>query len=305
MARFLGIDTSNYTTSAAVVEDGIVVANKKRLLGVKDGERGIRQSAALFSHTVNLPEILEEIQAKNIDAVGYSAYPRDVKGSYMPCFLAGASAARAVAASLGIPVYRFSHQAGHIMAATYSAGADLLFKKEFIAYHVSGGTTEILHVGSNGRVEKIGGTLDLNAGQAIDRVGVMLGLSFPCGPALEKLAECGTLTERPIPSVRELACNLSGVENKALNLIKKGVPREDIAKYTLEYVGVTLEKLADNVKEKYPGLPMLFAGGVMSNKALKERLSGRFEAYFATPEFSGDNAAGTALLCKREFENSK
>ncbi|MFA6948088.1 MAG: peptidase M22, partial [Eubacteriales bacterium] len=152
-------------------------------------------------------------------------------------------------------------------------------------------------------IEKLGGTLDLNAGQAVDRVGVKLGLTFPCGAELEKLAAAaeGERIPRVTPSVHGLDCNLSGVENKAAKLIADGSPASVTAMYTLNYIKYTLGELTKNALAEHPSLPVLYAGGVMSNGYIKKYLGGLCEAYFAQPCYSSDNAAGTALLCAYKF----
>lgn len=299
MGVFLGIDTSNYTTSLALVKDRQVLASYKMPVRVKENERGIRQSDALFCHTVNLPILFEKMGEKEILAVGVSKSPRDVEGSYMPCFLAGVSVAKGISSVNGVDLYEFSHQRGHIAAALYSCGRLDLLNKEFIAFHVSGGTTEILHV-HNDEIDLIGGTLDLNAGQVIDRVGVMLGLSFPCGAALEKISadfsECDSRT-----FVRDLTCNLSGLENIAQEMHQNGDDKSKIAGYVLKSVMRTIDKLSDNVRSKYNDLPIIYAGGVMSNIKFREKLSKRADVYFAAAEYSCDNAAGIALLCEEKY----
>ena len=125
---FLGIDTSNYTTSTALCDDaGNILLNCKVPLPVAEGQRGLRQSDAVFHHVRNLPTAAAEYAAAlrktagTLAAVGCSYAPRDVEGSYMPCFLAGVASAEYVSATAGIPLYRVSHQAGHIMAALHSA----------------------------------------------------------------------------------------------------------------------------------------------------------------------------------------
>lgn len=300
----LGIDTSNYTTSAAVYdsESGSVV-QKKLLLPVKDGEKGLRQSDAVFHHTARLWPLVEELfgeQKVNIDAVGVSAKPRDAEGSYMPCFLVGVNAARCVAAAVNKPVYEFSHQAGHIMAALYSAERIELINERFIAFHVSGGTTEMLLV-SPGKdkpfeVEIIGETLDLNCGQAVDRAGVMMGLKFPCGKELEKLALTCDTVYNPKIFVKDGNCSLSGLENQCAKMHSCGESDACVARYCLDFIGKTIEKMADFAIEKHGKLPLVFAGGVMSNSIIRERILGKFDASFAHPDFSCDNAAGTAIL---------
>ena len=192
MKAALGIDTSCYTTSVALaVEDGALLS-RRRLLDVEQGARGLRQSEALFQHVQRLPALLEDMLSKageaQIACVCASARPRDAEGSYMPVFTAGTGFARAIAASLRVPFYETSHQQGHVRAAMEGAGA---LPEEFLALHLSGGTTEALRVRPGLKVELLGGSNDLHAGQLVDRVGVRMGLSFPAGPALEKLARQG------------------------------------------------------------------------------------------------------------------
>ena len=316
----LGIDTSNYTTSAALcTEEGEVVVNLKKLLPVAEGERGLRQSDALFAHTKNLPEIMaalssfldENYPERQISAVGYSATPRDVEGSYMPCFLSGAATASAISATVGCPAYAFSHQSGHVMAALYSAGKLELLEgsRPFAAFHVSGGTTELLLITpSEGRfeVELIGGTADINAGQAIDRTGVLMGMRFPCGREMESLLE-----ERDIArmktriSVKGLECNLSGLENLAKKLYEETGDRAYVSAYCFDFVADTLAALTENLRQKHPDIPVIYAGGVMSNKRIGKRLAEFDNTYFSSPVFSSDNAAGVALLCRREYLKGK
>ncbi len=308
---FVGIDTSNYTTSAALCDnDGVVVANIKEPLPVRAGEVGLRQSDALFAHIKNLPAVMgrlrEAIGRHTAAAVGVSVTPRDAENSYMPCFLAGRAAAHAFAAAGGIRVFDFSHQSGHIMAAAYSSGAlDTLIAAPHCAFHVSGGTTEILHVTPRRGgfdIKKIGGTKDLNAGQAIDRAGTAMGLSFPCGPQLEQLAlENKQKIPRPRISVCGLECNLSGLENLAHSLYSSTNDPSLTAAFVLSFVGQTLLELTRNLRAQYPNLPLLYAGGVMGNSIIKSMLAGVGGVYFSEPEFSSDNAAGVALLCRAEY----
>ncbi len=311
---FLGIDTSNYTTSVALCDkDGKVILNLKKLLPVKSGERGLRQSDALFAHTKNLPEIMQGLNAfldnghreSKILAVGCSATPRDAEGSYMPCFLSGVAAAESVSATVGCGKYYFSHQNGHVMAALYSSDMTELLDREsaFAAFHVSGGTTELLLVtpGQNSfKVEQIGGTEDMNAGQAIDRTGVLMGLSFPCGKEMETL--CANMPyQKSRVSVKGLHCNLSGLENLAAKLYNETSDRAVTSAFCFDFIADTLTKLSSNLRDMYPNIPIIFAGGVMSNKRIAKHLSRIGNVYFSEPEFSADNAAGIALLTRRRY----
>ncbi len=308
MKRFyIGIDTSNYTTSCALfeAEEGRFYSNVKKLLTVSEGERGLRQSDAVFAHVKNLPsvtaEALAQLDAQSLAAIGVSATPRDEDGSYMPCFLSGVASAEVLANAVKKPLHRFSHQAGHVMAALWSSNSPDLLGREFIAFHVSGGTTEVLSVGPFGvgfTIEKLGGTVDLNAGQVIDRAGVAMGLSFPCGPKLEELA-FGNIEPlaKPKLSVKGGECNLSGVENKVKQMLTEGKSREFVSAYVLDFIGRTIIELTKNALDGRE-LPILYAGGVMSNTQIKDMIKKHgFDARFAEPKFSSDNAAGCALLC--------
>ena len=224
----------------------------------------------------------------------------------MPCFLSGIAAAESFAAALDIPLLRTSHQEGHIMAAAYSAGAmHLLNAERFAAFHVSGGTTEVLlstpHA-SGFDIELFSATADINAGQAIDRIGVMLGLDFPCGKELEGLAQ---KNEKKIPksriSVKDGYCNLSGLENMASKLWQESGDASLVAAFTLQFIGDTLVAMTNELDTRIPSLPIVYAGGVMSNRYLQARLGERKDTYFAEPQFSADNAAGVALLCRKQF----
>ena len=309
---YLGIDTSNYTTSVAACDDsGRVIANIKKMLDVKKGERGLRQSDAVFSHIKNFAEISKQVRAHiggfDIAALGVSTVPRDAEGSYMPCFLSGKAVAEMIAATHDVPISYFSHQAGHIMAALYSSGArDELINNPFVAFHISGGTTEALYVTPNTHsfdVEIIADTADISAGQAIDRAGVMMGLKFPCGKELETLAGAydGKLPKAKI-CVNDGKCNLSGLENIAQRLYEETKNKEYVSAYVLNFIAETLVALTEQIREKYPDVPIVYAGGVMSNGILKKRLSDFNKTYFAEPEFSADNAAGIAVLIQRKYK---
>ncbi len=308
---FLGVDTSNYTTSLGLVtRDGEVLANLKAPLAVSEGGRGLRQSEALFAHTKNLPSLTTELgeilQEKKILAIGVSSRPRNVVGSYMPCFLAGVASAHTAASVLHVPLYEFSHQCGHLMAAIHSANRyDLLDGEPFGAFHVSGGTTELVRVipvHGGFETELVGGTKDVNAGQIIDRIGVEMGLSFPCGLGLEKLALQNTKkVPNRKPSINGCYVNLSGLENMAIGLYKETNDKPLVAAFVLEYIGNAILQMALSYIEKCSGHTLLFAGGVMCNSLIKNKLSVLPDAVFAAPPLSADNAVGTACLAHRMY----
>lgn len=299
--KTLGIDTSNYTTSASVCENGIITENIRIPLEVVKGGVGLRQSDAVFAHIKNIPKLMKRLTSdlSDIDAVGVSSTPRDASGSYMPCFLSGVSAASSISRALNVPLFEFSHQSGHIKAAMYSAGVD--FTDTFYAYHLSGGTFELLQVTPKKGgydAEIIGGSRDVTAGQLIDRIGVKLGLKFPCGAELERLANTFK-GKHPTPkiSVKDTFCNMSGGENLCLKLISEGSPDSMVAAYLTEFIRLTLEKITDNLFLSSKSKNLIFSGGVSSNKTLSEFMKQKYNAYCAEPQFSQDNAAGVALLC--------
>ncbi len=308
---FLGVDTSNYTTSLAVVEclsDGQIVSHTsvRKLLSVGDGERGLRQSEAHFQHTKQIPELAKELFAKTgnikISAVACSDKPRNAEGSYMPCFLAGVSAASLAADALGVPLYRFSHQCMHIASALYITESYDLFDKPHLAYHVSGGTTELVHVTKNGSgfdCKIIGGTLDISAGQLIDRVGVLLGIPFPCGAELERIASDKEQKVKTCTNGTQM--NLSGAENILATIIKSGASSADVARCAIDMVKHSLYKTAKAATEIYKDEPVVFVGGVSGNNIIKDYISNRMNAVFACGGLSSDNAVGTAVLAARAY----
>ncbi len=314
--KFLGIDTSCYTSSAACVCVNGIVSDKRQLLSVESGERGLRQSDAVFLHTRNLqsivPELLSSVETEDIAAVGVSVCPSGREGSYMPVFLVGKLVASSVAAALRCPVFGFTHQQGHIRAALF--GNESLIGKDFFAFHLSGGTSELLRVDGKLNIEKLGGSSDINAGQLVDRLGVKLGLGFPAGKAMEALAvganERGVLLPA---SVRGLEFSFSGAETKAAKAIDDGAEPSAVAYSVYDLIARTLAKTminAMNTAERPDGADFLLAGGVASSALLRSMLTARMKGsgarlHFAAPALSSDNAVGAALLAMDEFEKTE
>ena len=297
----IGVDTSCYTTSLAVFDPaGRLLCEKRRLLPVEKGLSGLRQSEALFCHVKQLPELMEELAAEigpiAPQAVCVSSRPRPVAGSYMPVFLAGLGLARSLAAAYGAPLYQTSHQEGHIAAALWSAG--LAWQEPFLALHLSGGTGEILRVEpqpAGYEIETVGDT-DLPPGQFVDRVGVALGLSFPAGPELEKLAEQATSTDfRLSGSVQGTHISFSGPESAAERAVAAGVEPASIAAAVLDNIAKSLAKAIVAAREQTGCQKVLLAGGVAANQRIRKKLAS-LGVDFAAPKYAGDNACGVALL---------
>ena len=305
----IGFDTSNYTTSIAAF-DGTSGHNCSRLLPVKEGALGLRQSDAVFSHIQSLPELsgrlFSHIENEEIIAVGVSTRPRAVEGSYMPCFTVGYSHAKLLADSLNVPLFTCSHQQGHVAACLWSAGRMDLMDTPHLAWHLSGGTTELLLVEPEGKSVKctrIGGTTDISAGQLIDRTGQLLGLQFPAGKQIDSISR--EAVNRDVFAVKcpETEFSLSGVQNKVWQYHEKNSNSAETAAYCLRCIGKAVCAATSNALKLYPDFPVVFSGGVASNSMLREYTK-PFHPIFAEPQFSTDNAIGVAILAHRALEES-
>ncbi len=308
MSVCLGLDTSNYTTSAAVF-NGEGGKNCGKLLDVPEGALGLRQSDALFQHVKRLPDMFSALRhegmLEHISAVGASTRPRAVEGSYMPCFLPGETVGRCLADVLGVPFFACAHQEGHVAAAAWSAGRMDLLDTPHLAWHLSGGTTELLYVEPNGsgvKAECIGGTSDISAGQLIDRTGKLLGIAFPAGKTLDSLT-FGEKRDRYFRvKINGLSFSLSGVENQVKSMVEHGDDIKNIACFVLDTIANAVVNTTRAAWDKWPGLPVLCSGGVASSMRLREWMD---YAVFAKPEFSTDNAMGVAILTRRMLLEGK
>ena len=303
----IGIDTSNYTTSIAFF-DGTSGENCSQLLPVKQGQLGLRQSDAVFAHIKSLPELsgrlFSHVQTGTIKAIGASTRPRAVDGSYMPCFMVGLSHAKMLADALHVPLIEVSHQQGHVAASLWSAGRLDLMDEPHLAWHLSGGTTELLLVepdGKNVRCSRIGGTTDISAGQLIDRTGVMLDLPFPAGKHLDTCSQTASMTDVFHVKCPEMEFSLSGVQNKVQQFHERHQKPEETAAYALRCVSYAVFAATNNALKMHPGLPVVFSGGVASNSMLRTVLQ-PLNPVFADPKFSTDNAMGVAVLARRMME---
>ncbi|MBF4693685.1 tRNA (adenosine(37)-N6)-threonylcarbamoyltransferase complex transferase subunit TsaD [Fusibacter ferrireducens] len=309
----LGLDTSCYTTSMVLVDIQTqeIRFEKNVLLRVKAGSKGLRQSDGFYQHVHQLADSFEALTAifdvKNLRAIAVSDAPRNVSGSYMPVFNAGVLFARNLSNALGIPMFTFSHQEGHLMAALATSGIGRIPHK-FYGLHLSGGTTEFLDVDYSNKIFKIdliGETLDLNFGQLIDRIGVEMGLDFPCGKALDEMAGRSQATQyKEVPlkvDTAEHACfgfNISGLENYFKSLIGK-VENEEIARILFNTIAHILENCLKGFESDRA---VIISGGVASNCIIRAYLNQYYDQlYFAKPEYSRDNAYGIALLGREKI----
>lgn len=304
----IGIDTSNYRTSvSAVTIDGIIVLNDRKLLPVSHGDRGLRQSDAVFSHIRQLQSVgnpLREIASRHrIAAVAASVSPADGAESYMPVFQAGKTIAMLLASSLNVPFFPTTHQRGHLAAA--AAGTLIQDLDDYLAMHLSGGTTDLLCVHGD-HIRRIGYGMDLHAGQLVDRAGVSMGLDFPSGPQLENLAAEGEEHSLLGCSMEadDLNCHLSGAEAQIRRWILEGnMSRENIAREIYSLLSRTFARMAYAGFRTTGFRNLLVTGGIASSPLFRKMFSDRISKLrcpvnpvFGKPEFSGDNAVGVALI---------
>ena len=303
----IGFDTSNYTTSIAYF-DGRDGLNCSRLLPVKQGELGLRQSDAVFHHTKGLPELsgrlFSNVDVGEITAVGVSTRPRAVDGSYMPCFMVGFSHAKLLADFLRVPLIECSHQQGHVAASLWSAGHLELMDQPHLAWHLSGGTPELLLVepeGKNVKCSRIGGTTDISAGQLIDRTGQLLDLPFPSGKHLDALSSQAQGREVFRVKCPGMEFSLSGVQNKVQQFHDKNGEPAETAAFALRCVSNAVYQATANALKVYPDLKVVFSGGVASNSMLR-KMTEPLDPIFSEPQYSTDNAMGVAVLAYRMQE---
>ena len=303
----VGFDTSNYTTSIAYY-DGSDGVNCSKLLPVRAGELGLRQSDAVFHHTKSLPELsgrlFSDLDVDGITAIGVSTRPRAVAGSYMPCFMVGYSHAKLLADCLRVPLMECSHQQGHVAASLWSAGRLDLMDTAHLAWHLSGGTTELLLVepeGKNVKCTRIGGSTDISAGQLIDRTGQLLDQAFPAGKHIDALSREACNKDFFKVKCPEMEFSLSGVQNKVNAYYEACQNPVETAGFVLRCVCYAVFTATQHAIHAYPGLPVVFSGGVASNTMLREKIA-PLNPIFAKPEFSTDNAMGVAVLAHRMME---
>ena len=302
--KTIGFDTSNYTTSIACF-DGNSATNFSKLLPVRPGELGLRQSDAVFQHIKSLPELsgrlFSDLDLSDVGAVGVSTQPRAIEGSYMPCFMVGYAQASLLAEALHVPLITCSHQQGHVAAAVWSAGRPELLDFPHLAWHLSGGTTELLLIepkGNNVHCTRIGGTTDISAGQLIDRTGQLLQLPFPSGKHIDELSKTSIMKDRFRVKCENMQFSLSGVQNKVQQFHQANSNAAETAAYALRCVSTAIQKATAQAIQKYPGLPVVFSGGVASNSMLRQEMS-QFDPIFAQPQYSTDNALGVAIIAYR------
>jgi N6-L-threonylcarbamoyladenine synthase len=317
---FLGIDTSNYTTSIAVVDQKRnLLFDARKLLTIQSGQRGLRQSDAFFQHIHNMPILFQKLSNTlknyNIQGISVSSRPRPVEKSYMPVFRAGQSFGKSMAYLFNCTYQEYSHQENHIESAKWSLHAPIA-TEAFIGVHISGGTTEILYVKNNEeasyKIDIIGGTTDISAGQFIDRMGVKLGFNFPAGKDMDRLAMDQTVrhTLKLPVSVKDTYISFSGPETMAYKLLQQNENKTIAAQVVLKCIAQSLEKAIINSCRKMGLNQILIMGGVAASQYLRcylsEHLAKRnYMVHFGEGQYCTDNAVGVALLASKNKDTER
>lgn len=318
----LGIDTSCYTTSLAAVNESFELCYDGRImLDVPAGSRGLRQSEAFFQHIKNLSLLMgqctESIEPDYVKGISVSTRPRNEVGSYMPVFLAGMHTARTISMFMKVPVFEVNHQESHIEAGIWSSGHKMA--PAFLAYHISGGTTELLYVNRKNAAEiiRIGGSSDLNAGQFIDRVGVAMGINFPCGQEMDKLCSGNEIKGVDIPiSINGCYVSFSGPETHIQRIIgdkpQESYDAASISKGVFLCIAKSIEKTVVNANNKYDTDELLLVGGVASNNTIRDYIGNSsklaeigIKPVFSDGRYSSDNAVGTAVLGMKQLRRKE
>ncbi len=310
----LGIETSCDETGVALY-DGRLLAHAVHSQVEMHGEYGgVVPELASRDHVRRLVPLVRKVlnqsgcDLSDLKGIGYTEGP-----GLAGALLVGATFAHGLAAALGIPALGIHHLEGHLLSPLLSAPAPQF---PFVALLVSGGHTQLMRVDGVGRYELLGETQDDAAGEAFDKTAKLLGLAYPGGPELSRLAEHGVAGRyrlpRPMIGSPDLEFSFSGLKTAVSSLIKKD-PSLNHADLARAFVDAVVEVLvAKSVKAlQSSGLTRLVvAGGVGANKQLREALgkeAGRrgFDLFYPEPELCTDNGAMIAFAAALRLQNKQ
>ena len=299
----LGIETSCDETSVAVVEDGRRVLSNV-IHSQVDLHRefgGVVPELAARDHLERLPQLLDlaldeaNVEPKDLDQLAVTRGP-----GLVGCLLVGVGVSEGLAAAWDRPLTGVNHLWGHIYAAMLSR-PDL--EPPLVGLVVSGAHSDLVRMPEHGRFEVIGRTRDDAAGEAFDKAARMLGLGFPGGPALDRLARRGDPRRQPLPrpSLPGLEYSFSGVKTALLYRLRdlgESVTEQDRADLAAAFEQAVVESLLEKLDEALEGAPVtevVVAGGVAANTLLRRRaaevVGNRARLTMPTLELCTDNGA--------------
>jgi N6-L-threonylcarbamoyladenine synthase len=305
----LGIETSCDDTGVALYDSAAhkVVAHAVHTqASMHEVYGGVVPELASRDHIRRLVPLTRKVLGgKTIDGIGYTEGP-----GLAGALLVGASFAHGLAVSLGVPAVGVHHLEGHLLSPLLSARRP---EFPFLALLVSGGHTQLMRVDGVGRYELLGDTQDDAAGEAFDKTAQLLGLGYPGGPALSKLAESGT-PERyrlPRPMIGAgLDFSFSGLKTAVLTLVKNERPEPaDVARAFVDAIVEVLVVKCARAVESTGLTQLVVAGGVGANAQLRSALDaeaarGGFDVFYPEPELCTDNGAMIALAAAYRLRNT-
>ncbi|MGM0554398.1 MAG: tRNA (adenosine(37)-N6)-threonylcarbamoyltransferase complex transferase subunit TsaD [Pseudomonadota bacterium] len=310
--KVLGIETSCDETGVALIDDreGLLAHRLYSQTDLHAVYGGVVPELASRDHIRRLlplvRAVLDEaaVDGRDLDAVAYTGGP-----GLLGALLTGASVARSLAWGWGVPALAVHHLEGHLLAPFLEdAGLDF----PFLALLVSGGHTQLIHARALGDYSLLGESVDDAAGEAFDKTAKLLGLGYPGGPALARLAEQGDSgvlrLPRPMLDRPGLDMSFSGLKTAVLTALQKQDWRpEDVARAFEDAVAETLVEKTRRALQQCGAPTLVVAGGVAANQTLRAGLRGMAASegvpmFFPRPEFCTDNGAMIALAGLRRLQ---
>lgn len=306
--RVLGIETSCDETGIAIYDDelGLLANQLYSQIKVHADYGGVVPELASRDHIRKTVPLIQaalneaNLSSEDIDAVAYTAGP-----GLVGALMVGATVGRALAFAWNVPAVAVHHMEGHLLAPMLEEKSP---EFPFVALLVSGGHTQLISVTGIGEYELLGESIDDAAGEAFDKTAKLLGLDYPGGPVLSRMAQQGTagrfVFPRPMTDRPGLDFSFSGLKTFAANTIRENADdeqtRADIARAFEDAVVDTLAIKCKRALEQTGFKRLVMAGGVSANRALRAKMEEVLkqrggEVFYARPEFCTDNGAMIAL----------
>lgn len=318
----LGIESSCDDTSAAIINGNKILSNIAANQTVHQEYGGVVPELASRAHQQNIIPVVEKsftkanIQQKDISAIGFTRGP-----GLLGSLLVGTSFAKSLAMSLDIPLIEVNHLQAHILCHFIEDANPMPPKFPFLCLTVSGGHTMIVLVKDYFDMEIIGKTIDDAAGEAFDKIGKIMGLDYPAGPIIDKLAKLGNPDAFTFgkPKLENYDYSFSGIKTSVLYFLQKQLKdnpnfiQENVenlcASVQKTIIDVLMKKLEKAAKD-YDVKEVAIAGGVSANSGLREAMQKNVEklgwnVYIPKFEYTTDNAAMIAMVAKLKFERGE